>query len=204
MGGNVSVLENGLEVQIILTNWRCSLKKSEKKTNMMLMRLGKCRFLIKNNQPHKHVMENCWFSNTSAGQNIGVVTALKLNIFCWRTKKEKENVTYHSGVTIQNCILWKTHGIILLLQSAALLTWSQAVVDSVWDQEMTCPSTGVVLPCHFISAQVYADYESNPQLRQAIEFACRQFYVLHRKPFILQLFASVAPLLEFPVSKSIP
>ncbi|KFQ71231.1 Protein unc-80, partial [Phaethon lepturus] len=46
--------------------------------------------------------------------------------------------------------------------------------------------------------QVYADYESNPQLRQAIEFACRQFYVLHRKPFVLQLFASVAPLLEFP------
>nr|XP_020636422.1 protein unc-80 homolog [Pogona vitticeps] len=48
--------------------------------------------------------------------------------------------------------------------------------------------------------QVYADYESNPQLRQAIEFACRQFYILHRKPFILQLFASVAPLLEFPVN----
>uniref|UniRef100_A0A8D0H2X6 Unc-80 homolog, NALCN channel complex subunit n=1 Tax=Sphenodon punctatus TaxID=8508 RepID=A0A8D0H2X6_SPHPU len=48
------------------------------------------------------------------------------------------------------------------------------------------------------SPQVYADYESNPQLRQAIEFACRQFYILHRKPFVLQLFASVAPLLEFP------
>ncbi|XP_063789188.1 protein unc-80 homolog isoform X21 [Pseudophryne corroboree] len=46
--------------------------------------------------------------------------------------------------------------------------------------------------------QVYADYESNPQLRQAIEFACRQFYVLHRKPFVLQLFASVAPLLDLP------
>ncbi|KAL7991468.1 hypothetical protein Chor_015724 [Crotalus horridus] len=46
--------------------------------------------------------------------------------------------------------------------------------------------------------QVYADYESNPQLRQAIEFACRQFYILHRKPFVLQLFASVAPLLKFP------
>ncbi|XP_074154930.1 protein unc-80 homolog isoform X9 [Sminthopsis crassicaudata] len=46
--------------------------------------------------------------------------------------------------------------------------------------------------------QVYADYESNPQLRQAIEFACHQFYILHRKPFVLQLFASVAPLLEFP------
>ncbi|XP_075808078.1 protein unc-80 homolog isoform X5 [Microtus pennsylvanicus] len=46
--------------------------------------------------------------------------------------------------------------------------------------------------------QVYSDYESNPQLRRAIEFACRQFYILHRKPFVLQLFASVAPLLEFP------
>lgn len=47
---------------------------------------------------------------------------------------------------------------------------------------------------------MYADYESNPLLRQGIEFCCRQFYVLHRKPFILQLFASVAPLLEFTVS----
>ena len=47
--------------------------------------------------------------------------------------------------------------------------------------------------------QVYADYESNPLLRQGMEFCCRQFYVLHRKPFVLQLFASVAPLLEFSV-----
>lgn len=75
----------------------------------------------------------------------------------------------------------------------------KAEADSVWGQEM---NNAVVLPCPFSFAQVYADYESNPQLRQAIEFACRQFYVLHRKPFILQLFASVAPLLEFPVSNS--
>lgn len=59
---------------------------------------------------------------------------------------------------------------------------------------------GTFWPCG-ISPQVYSDYESNPQLRQAIEFACHQFYILHRKPFVLQLFASVAPLLEFPVSK---
>uniref|UniRef100_H3CSC7 Unc-80 homolog, NALCN channel complex subunit n=1 Tax=Tetraodon nigroviridis TaxID=99883 RepID=H3CSC7_TETNG len=50
--------------------------------------------------------------------------------------------------------------------------------------------------------QVYADYESNPLLRQGIEFCCRQFYILHRKPFILQLFASVAPLLEFTTNTS--
>ncbi|TRZ04189.1 hypothetical protein DNTS_011989 [Danionella cerebrum] len=45
--------------------------------------------------------------------------------------------------------------------------------------------------------QTYADYEGNPLLRRGLEFCCRQFYILHRKPFILQLFASVAPLLEF-------
>ncbi|CAG5934058.1 unnamed protein product [Menidia menidia] len=50
--------------------------------------------------------------------------------------------------------------------------------------------------------QVYADYESDPLLRQGIEFCCRQFYILHRKPFVLQLFASVAPLLEFTTSTS--
>ncbi|XP_030638088.1 protein unc-80 homolog [Chanos chanos] len=50
--------------------------------------------------------------------------------------------------------------------------------------------------------QTYSDYESNPLLRRGIEFCCRQFYILHRKPFILQLFASVAPLLEFTTSTS--
>ncbi|XP_078453386.1 protein unc-80 homolog [Lampetra planeri] len=44
--------------------------------------------------------------------------------------------------------------------------------------------------------QVFTSYKSNPLLREMIEFACRQFYILHRKPFLLQLFASVAPLLE--------
>ena len=71
----------------------------------------------------------------------------------------------------------------------------------------TCKANTTLVSCWVIFwicgifPQVYSDYESNPQLRQAIEFACHQFYILHRKPFVLQLFASVAPLLEFPVSK---
>ncbi len=56
-----------------------------------------------------------------------------------------------------------------------------------------------VLCCCCSLLKTYADYESNPLLRRGIEFCCRQFYILHRKPFILQLFASVAPLLEFTV-----
>ncbi|KAJ3584353.1 hypothetical protein NHX12_014848 [Muraenolepis orangiensis] len=39
-----------------------------------------------------------------------------------------------------------------------------------------------------------------PTMLQAMEFCCRQFYIMHRKPFVLQLFASVAPLLEFSSS----
>lgn len=56
-----------------------------------------------------------------------------------------------------------------------------------------------VLCCCCSLLKTYSDYESNPLLRRGIEFCCRQFYILHRKPFILQLFASVAPLLEFTV-----
>ncbi|KAK2084094.1 Protein unc-80 [Saguinus oedipus] len=48
--------------------------------------------------------------------------------------------------------------------------------------------------------QVNSNYESNPQLHQAIEFACHQFYILHWKPFVLQLFATVTPLLKFTVN----
>ncbi len=59
--------------------------------------------------------------------------------------------------------------------------------------------TNSVLCCFCSLLKTYADYESNPLLRRGIEFCCRQFYILHRKPFILQLFASVAPLLEFTV-----
>nr|XP_046194546.1 protein unc-80 homolog [Oncorhynchus gorbuscha] len=43
-----------------------------------------------------------------------------------------------------------------------------------------------------------------PTMLQGIEFCVRQFYILHRKPFILQLFASVAPLLEFTTCTMVP
>lgn len=34
--------------------------------------------------------------------------------------------------------------------------------------------------------KTYSNNQPNPVLCQAIEFVCRQFYILHRKPFILQ------------------
>ncbi len=44
--------------------------------------------------------------------------------------------------------------------------------------------------------RVYSNNQPNLVLKKAIHFVCRQFYVLHRKPFILQMFGSVAPILD--------
>ncbi|KAF8565274.1 hypothetical protein P879_07925 [Paragonimus westermani] len=40
--------------------------------------------------------------------------------------------------------------------------------------------------------RVYNQQMHNVVLTQAVEFTCRQFYVMHRTPFILQLFGSLA------------
>lgn len=40
--------------------------------------------------------------------------------------------------------------------------------------------------------RVYNQQVSNAVLTQAVEFTCRQFYVMHRTPFVLQLFGSLA------------
>ncbi|XP_061164273.1 protein unc-80 homolog isoform X1 [Saccostrea echinata] len=44
--------------------------------------------------------------------------------------------------------------------------------------------------------KTYSNNQPNPVLCQAIEFVCRQFYILHRKPFILQMFGSIANMLD--------
>ncbi|KAK3087178.1 hypothetical protein FSP39_002695 [Pinctada imbricata] len=44
--------------------------------------------------------------------------------------------------------------------------------------------------------KVYSNNQPNPVICQALEFVCCQFYILHRKPFILQMFGSVTPILD--------
>ncbi|OQR76167.1 protein unc-80-like, partial [Tropilaelaps mercedesae] len=44
--------------------------------------------------------------------------------------------------------------------------------------------------------QIYSNHQTNGLLCRTIEFICKQFYIMHRKPFILQMFGSVAPLLD--------
>ena len=35
--------------------------------------------------------------------------------------------------------------------------------------------------------RVYSHYQANTVVRRAVEFTCKQFYVLHRNPFMLQV-----------------
>ncbi|XP_071839173.1 protein unc-80 homolog isoform X3 [Apostichopus japonicus] len=45
--------------------------------------------------------------------------------------------------------------------------------------------------------RVYSQHPNNPMVCEAIKFVCEKFYLLHMKPFVLQTFGSVAPLLQF-------
>ena len=44
--------------------------------------------------------------------------------------------------------------------------------------------------------KIYANYQTNTLVTTAIEFLVKQFYLLNRKPFILQLFGSVSTILD--------
>lgn len=42
----------------------------------------------------------------------------------------------------------------------------------------------------------YSQRQTNSLLCRTIEFVCKQFYILHRKPFFLQMAGSVANILD--------
>ncbi|KAL4233067.1 Protein unc-80 [Mactra antiquata] len=50
--------------------------------------------------------------------------------------------------------------------------------------------------------RTYSNHQPNPLICKAIQFVCRQFYILHRKPFMLQLFGSLAPILDFQSART--
>ena len=39
-------------------------------------------------------------------------------------------------------------------------------------------------------------FQTNELITRTIEYLCKQLYILHRKPFLLQMFGSVAPILD--------
>ena len=44
--------------------------------------------------------------------------------------------------------------------------------------------------------RIYSNNQTNGMITKAVEFTCKQLYILHRKPFLLQMFGSAAPILD--------
>ncbi len=44
--------------------------------------------------------------------------------------------------------------------------------------------------------RIYSNNQTNELITRTVEFVCKQLYVLHRKPFLLQMFGSIAPILD--------
>lgn len=46
----------------------------------------------------------------------------------------------------------------------------------------------------------YSQRQTNHMFTQVVEFVCKQFYILHRKPFLLQMFGSIADICDHNVN----
>jgi hypothetical protein len=44
--------------------------------------------------------------------------------------------------------------------------------------------------------QLYSNHQTNRLVRTTVEYAVKQFYLMNRKPFILQMFGSVSAILD--------
>jgi hypothetical protein len=44
--------------------------------------------------------------------------------------------------------------------------------------------------------RIYSNNQTNDMITRTVEFVCKQLYILHRKPFLLQMFGSIAQLLD--------
>lgn len=44
--------------------------------------------------------------------------------------------------------------------------------------------------------RIYSNNQTNELITRTVELVCKQLYILHRKPFLLQMFGSIAPILD--------
>lgn len=44
--------------------------------------------------------------------------------------------------------------------------------------------------------QIYSSHQTNKLVKTTIEYTVKQFYLMNRKPFILQMFGSVSAILD--------
>ncbi|KAL8568215.1 hypothetical protein ACOMHN_027738 [Nucella lapillus] len=86
--------------------------------------------------------------------------------------------------------------LILLFEDTAILRYCLASFINICQHFKHVFATNGFLYIMPTLLRLYSNNQPNTVLCQAVHFVCRQFYVLHRKPFVLQMFGSVAPLLD--------
>ncbi|KAK7491630.1 hypothetical protein BaRGS_00017083 [Batillaria attramentaria] len=92
--------------------------------------------------------------------------------------------------------------IVLLFEDTAILRFCLASLINTCRHFKHVFATNGFLYIMPTLLRVYSNNQPNTVLQQAIHFACRQFYILHRKPFVLQTFGSVAPILDMTCAAS--
>ncbi|XP_052242651.1 protein unc-80 homolog isoform X2 [Dreissena polymorpha] len=87
--------------------------------------------------------------------------------------------------------------IILHCEDSAMLRYSLATVINASIHFKHIFSMNGFLNVVPTLLRTYSNHLPNPLICKAIQFVCKQFYILHRKPFMLQLFGSLAPIIDF-------
>lgn len=77
-----------------------------------------------------------------------------------------------------------------------------SLINTVRDFRTIFSSNGYLLVMPTL-LRIYGSHQTNTLLCYTIEWTCRQFYILHRKPFLLQMFGSVASLLDMDTSSKL-
>ena len=85
---------------------------------------------------------------------------------------------------------------ILHCEDAATLRYCMAIYINMAYHFSTMFSTNGFFLIMPTILRCYSQRQTNFMLTETIEFACKQLYLLHRKPFILQMFGSVANILD--------
>ena len=81
-------------------------------------------------------------------------------------------------------------------EDACILRYCMATIINAAHQFKTIFSTNgyfLVMPDLL---RIYSNNQTNHLITTTIEYVCKQLYILHRKPFLLQMFGSVAPILD--------
>jgi hypothetical protein len=70
----------------------------------------------------------------------------------------------------------------------------------IWKQYIFNTSTLFFFPRYLLIMptllQLYSNHQTNKLVRTTVEYTVKQFYLMNRKPFILQMFGSVSAILD--------